>query len=53
MGKKNDETPTFIADYWELNAVTKNNVYPLPLTDHTLGRLRQSGQFVSMDLKIR
>ena len=49
--KKKDGTLRFCVDYRRLNAVTKKDVYPLPLIDDTLDRLRHSQYFSSMDLK--
>ena len=48
--KKKDNTWRFCVDYRKLNAVTKSDVYPLPVIEDILSYLGDSKYFTSLDL---
>jgi len=49
--KKKDETLRFCVDYRRLNAVTKQDSYPLPLIDNCLNALSGSSWYSTLDLR--
>lgn len=48
--KKKDDTYRFCVDYRKLNAVTKKDVYPLPVIDDLFSYLRGARYFSTLDL---
>jgi hypothetical protein len=49
--KKKDGKLRFVVDYRKLNAITKKDRYPLPLTTHLLDKLTNSKVFTTLDLR--
>lgn len=49
--KKKDGKLHFIQDYWELNVVTINNCYPLPLASDIINRLTKAKIFMKFDVR--
>ena len=49
--KKKDETLRFCVDYRSLNALTKKNRYPLPLTNESLRHVSKGKIFTRLDLR--
>ena len=50
MVRKKDGSHRFCVDYWQLNAVTKLDTYPLPRVDDLLDQLGESRFFTTLDL---
>jgi hypothetical protein len=48
---KKDDTWRFCIDYCQLNAITVNNKYPLPIVDELLDELKGAGWFTKLDMK--
>jgi len=49
--KKKDGTIRFCVDFRRLNAITKNDSYPIPRLDDMLDRLARNSWFFSLDLR--
>jgi hypothetical protein len=49
--RKNNGELRFCLDYRKLNDVTKNDCFPLPRTDDTLGTLAGAKWFSTLDVK--
>ena len=49
--KKADGSLRFCIDFRKLNALTRKDVYPLPLIDETLARLRGAKVFTKLDIR--
>ena len=50
--KKKDGTLRLCVDYRRLNAITKRNLYPLPLIGDLLDRLRTATVYTKLDLRV-